>query len=163
MGTDPISSSLPSGISAECERIRLWPRPHTAPGNHRPYERLPSRISQYLSVEADPLDVYGDPLIARSPDGRSYFIRVLPAGFGVAPLVPGGFGLSALAFALGWVFGRAWRVEVREGEATSRPEVLLSAPLVGIAAKTRGKRAAAVEARRTADQIAQHGWAAGRA
>jgi hypothetical protein len=107
------------------------------------------------------MDVYGDPLVVRSPEGKCYFVRVLPAGFGSAPLVPGGFGLSGLAFALGWVFSRAWRVEVREGEAASRPDGLLSAPLVGIAAKTRGKRAAAAEASKAADEIAQHGWLTG--
>ena len=115
-------------------------------------------IGHYVRVDADPLDVYRDPLVVRSPEGKSYFIRVLPAGFGSSPLLPGGFGLSGFAFALGWVFGRAWRVEVREGDATSRPNGLLSAPLLGIAAKTRGKRAAAVEARRTADHISHHGW-----
>lgn len=59
-----------------------------------------SGIGQYRSVDSDRLDVYGDPLTVRSPDGRSYFIRVLPAGFGTFPLVSGGFGLGALAFAL---------------------------------------------------------------
>jgi hypothetical protein len=116
-------------------------------------------IGHYGTVEADPLEVYGEPLTVRAPDGRSYFIRVLPAGFGTSPLVPGGFGIAAIAFALGWVFGRAWRVEVREGDGASRADGLLSAPLVAIAAKTRGKRAAAVEARKAADLIVQRGWA----
>ena len=110
-------------------------------------------------MEADRVDVYGAPLTVRSPYGRSYFIRVLPAGFGTSTLAPGGFGLGALAFALGWVFGRAWRVEVREGDGTSPPDGLLSAPLVAVAAKTRGKHAAAVEARNAADLIVQNGWA----
>ena len=112
-----------------------------------------------MSVEADPLEVYDDPVTVRAPDGRSYFIRVLPAGFGSAPLVPGGFGISALAFAFGWLLGRAWRVEIREGKGTSRPDGLLSAPLVTVAAKTRGKRAAAIEARKTAELIRERGWA----
>lgn len=114
-------------------------------------------------VEPDPDEVYGEPLTARAPDGRSYFIRVLPAGFGASPLVPGGFGIAGLVFALGWVFGRAWRVEVREGDGTLPADGLLAAPLVAIAARTRGKRAAAVEARKAADLIVQRGWADGKA
>lgn len=104
------------------------------------------------------MDVYGDPIVVRSPEGQSYFIRVLPAGFGTAPLAPGGFGIGALGFALGWLFGRAWRVEVRQGDGRSGPNGLLSAPLTAVVAKTRGKRAAAIHARKTADLIVQQGW-----
>ena len=111
-----------------------------------------------MRVEADRLEVYDDPVTVRAPDGRRYFIRVIPAGFGTAPLVPGGFGIGALAFALGWVLGRAWRVEIRDGEGTSRPDGLLSAPVVAVAAKTRSKRAAAIESRRTAELIRQGSW-----
>lgn len=115
-------------------------------------------IGHYGVVELDPDEVYGEPPTARAPDGRSYFIRVLPAGFGTSPLVPGGFGIAGLLFALGWVFGRAWRVEVREGDGTVPAEGLIEAPLVAIAARTRGRRAAAVEARKAADLIVQRGW-----
>ena len=111
-----------------------------------------------MSVDADPLEVYDDPVTVRAPDGQSYVIRVFPAGFGAGPLVPGGFGIGALAFALGWVVGRAWRVEIRQGEETSQSDGLLSAPPVAVVATTRGKRAAAIEARKAAESIRQHGW-----
>lgn len=111
-----------------------------------------------MRVGADPLEVYDNARRVRAPDGRCYLVRVLPAGFGSSPLVPGGFQIGALAFAIGWVSGRAWRVEVRADEGSSDRDGWLSAPLVAITARTWGKRAAANEARKTAERIGRDGW-----
>ena len=112
-----------------------------------------------MRVAPDKPEFSDDPIRVRAPDGRNYAVMVLPAGFGDAPLVPGGFGLSALTFAIGWLVGRAWRVEVRDSDGATGEHGLLTAPLVAIAARTRKKEAALLRARQTADLIGQRGWA----
>jgi hypothetical protein len=58
----------------------------------------------------------------------------------------------------GWVLGKAWRVEVGEGELAPGPDGVRPLHVVAIGAKTRSKSAAVVEARKIANAIAEHGW-----
>ena len=112
-----------------------------------------------VRVATDTPEFPDDPIRVQAPDGRNYLVMVLPAGFGDAPLVPGGFGLSGLAFAVGWLVGRAWRVEVWDSDRATGGEGLLAAPLVAIAARTRKKEAAVLRAHQIGDLIGQRCWA----